>query len=883
MMTAMKTGDSGRERLISTGISGLDAAFGDIGEGSNVIFRVTHMREFRAFLDPFTAASRRAGRKIVYIRFGNHPPLVSPESGVTICGVPLSHLFESFSVEIHDIIEREGDHCSYVFDCLSDLQTAWATDMMMGNFFRVICPELARHKAAAYFPVLHGRHSAWTVQRLRETADYFINLYPSGRDLFFRCEKAGEDGREAYYKPYRLDTETGEFREVNDGVRKSRFYQALNNSQSLDDNRSQDSWDRFFDGAYAVYQAGMNMTEACRRMCDIMMTRDPRIREMIRVHFSPRDYFLVRERMIGTGLIGGKACGMLLARSIIENDEPDLFEKLEPHDSFYVGSDVFYTYIVENDFWHLRLSQRREDGYFSLAEAVRERFLKGRFSPEMENQFRRMLEYYGHDPIIVRSSSILEDGFGNAFAGKYESVFCANTGTMAERLAELENAMRIVYASTMSLSALDYRKRRGLDRKDEQMALLVQRVSGSVYGDYYLPAAAGVGYSLSPYRFLASLDPRSGMLRLVMGLGTSAVDRTEGSYPRLVSLDQPEKTAAVSEAEKHQFSQRRIGLVNMKTRCQEQVLLEKLLDVMPDYLKKALLSHDFDAERRFRERGRRRDVYYISCDGLTRNEELMAFMRRMLSVLQEQYQYPVDTEFAVNLSENGEFVVNMLQCRPLQVFHDTADTGEDPMAELPEDQIFLSVRGASMGMSRRDELDVLVYVDPIAYYTMPFKEKPAVAAAIHAVNWHYRGSGRTMMLMVPGRVGTSSPELGVPTTFSDISEFRVVAEIAESRVGYRPELSYGSHFFQDLVEAEILYTAVFEDKAKTLVYRPEMLAAYENRLADIYPAGRELSAVVSVCEVSGSIRHHMPTEETVILLKKPGDQSKKENENEYTS
>ena len=236
---------------------------------------------------------------------------------------------------------------------------------------------------------------------------------------------------------------------------------------------------------------------------------------------------------------------MLLARSIIENDEPDLFEKLEPHDSFYVGSDVFYTYIVENDFWHLRLSQRREDGYFSLAEAVRERFLKGRFSPEMENQFRRMLEYYGHDPIIVRSSSILEDGFGNAFAGKYESVFCANTGTMAERLAELENAMRIVYASTMSLSALDYRKRRGLDRKDEQMALLVQRVSGSVYGDYYLPAAAGVGYSLSPYRFLASLDPRSGMLRLVMGLGTSAVDRTEGSYPRLVSLDQPEKTAAV--------------------------------------------------------------------------------------------------------------------------------------------------------------------------------------------------------------------------------------------------------------------------------------------------------------------------------------------------
>jgi pyruvate,water dikinase len=212
-------------------------------------------------------------------------------------------------------------------------------------------------------------------------------------------------------------------------------------------------------------------------------------------------------------------------------------------------------------------------------------------------QFVRLLDYYGQDPIIVRSSSILEDGCGNAFAGKYESVFLANAGSMEERLAAFEDAVRTVYASTMSLSALDYRKRRGLAKRDEQMALLVQRVSGSHYGRYVLPFAAGVGYSKSPYRFLREMDPNAGMLRLVMGLGTMAVDRVEGSYPRIVSLDRPEVSAASTEAERHQYSQKRIAVMDAKTCSLREVFLEELLPVLPDHLKKALLAHDREAER----------------------------------------------------------------------------------------------------------------------------------------------------------------------------------------------------------------------------------------------------------------------------------------------
>ena len=238
----------------------------------------------------------------------------------------------------------------------------------------------------------------------------------------------------------------------------------------------------------------------------------------------------------------------------------------------FLGSDVFYSYIVDNKIWDIRIRQRKEEEYFSLAETFADCLKNGSFSRTLEEEFMRLLDYYGQSPIIVRSSSILEDGFGNAFAGKYESVFCANRGTLEERLNEFEEAVRTVYASSMSLSALDYRKRRGLDKRDEQMSLLVQRVSGSYYGSYYMPCAAGVGYSYSPYQFVEDINLSDGMLRLVMGLGTSAVDRTEGSYPRLVSLTKPTATPCKDSNEKQEFSQKKIEAMEIgRASCRERV------------------------------------------------------------------------------------------------------------------------------------------------------------------------------------------------------------------------------------------------------------------------------------------------------------------------
>ena len=552
---------------------------------------------------------------------------------------------------------------------------------------------------------------------------------------------------------------------------------------------------------------------------------------------------------------------MLLSRAIIRNEEPDIDETLEPHDSFYIGSDVYYTYIVDNGFWDMRIRQRTDDGYFKLADEFRKLLLNGSFSDDMREQFGNIIEYYGQDPYIVRSSSILEDGFGNAFAGKYESVFCANRGSFEDRLKEFENAIKIVYASTMGLSALDYRKRRGLDKRDEQMALLVQRVSGSYYGSYYMPCAAGVGYSYSPYRFLQTADPKAGMLRLVMGLGTSAVDRTEGSYPRLVSLDMPERSVYSSAADRHKFSQRNAEVINSSEQKLETVSLDALEPVLSRYMGNVLLEHDFEAEQRLSEMGRYRAVRFISCQGLVKNKKLMDSMRRMLARIQSEYDYPVDTEFTINFSDDGEYTIDLLQCRPLQVVK--GKNSVDIPADVTEEHILLSSRGASMGLSREEQLDCIVYVDPIGYYNMPYKDKITVAQMIGRINWHFRNAGKHMMLMVPGRIGTSSQELGVPTMFSDISGFDVICEMEESKAGYNPELSYGSHIFQDLVEAEILYTAVFNN-SKTLGFYPEKLNRFENVAAEFDDSGA-LSEIVKIFKVENCTLYHDINKEQLLV------------------
>jgi len=583
------------------------------------------------------------------------------------------------------------------------------------------------------------------------------------------------------------------------------------------------------------------------RLLKMLAGREARLLKLCGRYFALADVLRVAERQIGSGFIVGKSVGMLLARRILEAAGGDRFApRLEPHDSWYIGSDVFYTYIVHNGWWKLFMRQKTKEGYFRCAAELREKLLTGRFPDNIRERFMRMLEHYGQSPIIVRSSSLLEDQYGNAFAGKYESVFCVNRGTPEERYEAFEQAVRTVYASAMNEDALVYRQIRGLAGEDEQMALLVQRVSGDEHGDGYFPHAAGVGHSTNLYVWEEGIDMNAGMLRLVFGLGTRAVDRTEGDYARIVCLDNPKRQPPMHAGDRRKYMQHEVDLLSFR----EGALVSRDADVVLAGGIKAdrslIAAPDDEAAARMRELGLtdRPAPYIVDFRGLLERTDFPSFMREMLAQLAAVYEYPVDIEFTVNFTPDGAYRVNLLQCRPLQ----TRGLGRPVELPEPSDDCFFASRGGFMGGNVRLPIDHVVFVRPDRYLGLPEQGKYAVARLIGRINKALKG--RQTMLIGPGRWGTTTPSLGVPVHFAELCHMTVLCEVAPEESGIAPELSYGSHFFLDLVEAGIFYTALMPGEPD-VIWHPERVLAQPNMLIELVPDAVPFEGVVHVARTDG--------------------------------
>ena len=849
---------------VKSGIPAMDQALDNIRLGDNVVLQVSKIEEFRFFVEPYVRQAKADGRDLIYFRFAGHAPLVKEEDAECYCLDP-GEGFEQFTVKVHRIIEQKGREAFYVFDCLSELQEVWAADLMMGNFFRVTCPFLFQLDTVAMFPLLRGNHSYEAVARIQETTQLFLDIYSDEENIYLHPVKVWNRYSATMFLPHRADYKTGEFRTLTDAVGMSRYYAVVGRYLNEED-QNLDSWERYFQKC-SRERGRMDTPETYRRLCGMMMTKDEQISRMFEKFYRLEDYLRVKNRMIGTGKIGGKSCGMLLARSIVEKCLPDLSGRLEPHDSFFIGDHVFYTYLVYNGLWDLHIEQKEASGYYSLSDRLSQGILNGVFPENIREQFRRMLEYFGQAPIIVRSSSILEDGFGNAFAGKYESVFCANQGSGEERLEKLEHAVRVVYASTLDPSALEYRAARGLDGVEEQMAILVQRVSGSLHGKYLFPSAAGVGYSYDTYGWSRNMDPEKGMLRMVLGLGTRAVDRTDRDYPRIIHIDQPEHTYLTTMDERVRFSQRRVDVIDLEKNCLAETSLEEIMACTPYWYHNLVLEHDYEVERRLYDQGKRRDVCFGTCRGYVKDPQFISDMGQILAALQREYAYPVDIEFTVNSNEKKEYVICLLQCRPLQTFSEQTRV-EIPKAD-PKQELF-HVHNASMGIPQKKRIDQVIYIDPAAYYAYPYQRKGNVAALLTDLNLSSRGKGKNILLMAPGRIGTSSPELGIPVKFSGISHFCAIVEMDEEGSLYAPELSYGSHMFQDLVEAEIFYTALFHVTGEDERRRREFFQSHARSLP--LPAQfEELSHMVSLYDFSDGrlmLYYDIRSGETLCALNK---------------
>ena len=377
------------------------------------------------------------------------------------------------------------------------------------------------------------------------------------------------------------------------------------------------------------------------------------------------------------------------------------------------------------------------------------------------------------------------------------------------------------------------------------MSILVQRVSGSWAGPYFLPGAAGVGYSRCLYKTSPDADPTAGMLRLVVGLGTKAVDRTEDDYPRLVNLDRPAARTHSSVADRHRFSQHTVDVIDRERQTLRSVSVDQVHHFLPDWFHTLMFERDYEAEAALREIGIKDEVWFISCQGFLENTKFPQIMRSLLKTLENVYGTPVDIEYSVN-TEEGDFVINILQCRPLYVGQ---PGGKVSVPKLPDEDTFFDLDNSSMGMSSVTDIDVVVQIDAKAYYEYPYAKKRMAATAVGLINRYYKGKSKNLLLLAPGRLGTSSPELGVPCSFADISGFAGVCEVSDDSAGYMPELSYGSHMFQDLVEANIFYCAIWNDK-RTLKYNPALIQG-PNLFDEICPGMPELSHMFRVTETKG--------------------------------
>lgn len=849
----------------TTGLLGLDRILNGLRLGDNVVWRVDTVDDYREFVTPFVRAALADGKRVVYCRFARHAPLIGEGQGVEVCNLDAYRGFESFTTQLHAVIGQEGIGVYYLFDCLSELLDAWATDTMIGNFFAVTCPYLFELDTVAYFALLRDHHSFKTVARVRATTQLLIDLHNQDGALYLHPLKVWRRFSPTMFLPHLRQGER--FIPISNSYDATNLFVSLHRGGPEGAERHLDYWDLLFMKAAVASDLSATDTQQeamVDQLCRILIGREARILTLAREYFTLSDLLQIKSRLIGTGYIGGKAVGMLLARKMLTNDRNRNWrEILEPHDSWYVGSDTFYTYVVHNGWWRLLMEQKNPEGYFTVASQLRENLLHGSFPEETREEFRNMLEYFGQYPIIVRSSSLLEDGFGNAFAGKYDSFFCVNQGTPEERYSQFEDAVRKIFASMMSEDALTYRLQRGLDQQDEQMALLVQRVSGAHHGHYFFPDLAGVGVSYNMFVWNRDLDPRAGMLRLVFGLGTRAVDRVEGDYPRLVALDRPLLLTKSAREEQRRYSQHDVDLLNVADNTWQTISLDSLVSEELDIPMELFGTRESVTG----ERGRN-ESWLLDFVKLLGTTDFPIVMQQMLKTLETCYQYPVDVEFTVNFSINGARHINLVQCRPLQTKGIQEKRVEIPADSSPAETFFRSA-GNFMGGSIARHIGRVISVDPEQYEQLPLTAKYDVARLVGRLNRLIKNrDDLPTMLLGPGRLGTSTPSLGVPVSFAEISNMAVLIEVAFSAGGLMPELSFGTHFFQDLVESDIFYVALFPDREGCCL-NPELLTSLPNRLAELLPEYMHYAAVVRVTDLTDKPLHLLAdivSQQTVCLF-----------------
>jgi hypothetical protein len=567
--------------------------------------------------------------------------------------------------------------------------------------------------------------------------------------------------------------------------------------------------------------------------------------------FTLADLLDIRERKIGSGKIGGKAAGMLLAKSILSvvGDE-DIRESIRIPESYFLGADVMYAFMAHNNL--MKWSDQKyksEDEIRADYPRIQEEYLAGVFPPDIREELQYILHNVEDTPIIVRSSSLLEDNFGTSFAGKYESHFCPNQGTPEENFRAFERAIIKVYASALSPEPLLYRRSKDLQDYDERIAVLIQVVQGEQMGDYYLPHAAGVGFSQNLYRWSPKIDRDAGFLRLVWGLGTRAVDRVGNDFPRLVALSHPMLYAHSDPRALNRYSQKEVDLIDMKANRFKTLPIHQVLEKRYPILRYIAQVYQDGYFMPIRSTLLQTDLskLVVNMDEMLSRTPFADRMKRMLKTLSNHYQSAVDMEFAVSIinpaSRGPEVEICILQCRPQSLLQETE---VQIPKHLPDERIVFATSQV-LPHGHVENIGYVLFVTPEGYFGLKTDaERVKLQRSISRLN--LRLEGEPFICLGPGRWGTTTPDLGISIGYSDIYNTRALIELSGEGVGTAPEPSFGTHFFQDLLEASIYPLAIYLDD-EDVIFNRKLFYQAKSCLLEFLPDAEELVDVLRLVRV----------------------------------
>ena len=574
--------------------------------------------------------------------------------------------------------------------------------------------------------------------------------------------------------------------------------------------------------------------------------------------FTIPDLAEIRSRKIGAGRIGGKAAGMLLAHRILIDELPEeLLSCINKPEYFFIGSNEMYSFFAMNDLekWNDQKYKSEEKMRADYPHIIEE-FTSSQFPSDIIEKLQDILEQVGNKPLIVRSSSLLEDSFGNSFAGKYESYFLANQGDETTKLTAFTNAIAKVYASTLNPNALLYRRNKGLQDYDERMAILIMVVEGKPFNNYFLPDASGVAFSRNLYRWAPQIRREDGFIRLVWGLGTRAVDRVGNDYPRLIALSHPLLRPTPDQRTMERCSQKFVDLLDLDKNSFQTAQIHDVLNAdYPSLRYIAQISDEgYFSSLRSRLMEKDRNKLVLTFEDLLRRTPFAERMRLILQLLEHAYEHPVDLEFTLDINVDNQGTPDLhftfLQCRPQSHLAKGKETHIP--GHLPKRDVILQTR-FMVPQGVIDNITHVLFIPPAEYFKLQMSERFELARTIGKVNKALEGE--TSIFIGPGRWGSTNADLGIPVGYGDIFNTRALIELSGKNVGAAPEPSLGTHFFQDLLEAQIYPLAIILDDPQS-VFQPAFFYHSPNALADLIPADDILKERLRVIKVDKYRKNH---------------------------